>query len=138
MIVILTAWKVSKYGVISGPYFPTFGLNTERYGVHSWRVLEKYSSKTSTEWKVSKCGVISGPHFAAFGLNTERYEVSLRIQSECRKTRTRNDSVFGHIGYYEKLYSRDLDLHGAIILHYVFYKIFRIFNIQKFGIGNEE
>ena len=28
-----TAWKVSKYGVISGPYFPVFGLNTEIYGV---------------------------------------------------------------------------------------------------------
>ena len=26
-----TAWKVSKYGVYSGPYFPAFGLNTERY-----------------------------------------------------------------------------------------------------------
>ena len=24
----ITAWKVSKYGVISGPYFPVFGLNT--------------------------------------------------------------------------------------------------------------
>ena len=24
----LTAWKVSKYGVFSGPYFPVFGLNT--------------------------------------------------------------------------------------------------------------
>ena len=28
-----TAWKVSKYGVISGPYFLVFGLNTEIYGV---------------------------------------------------------------------------------------------------------
>ena len=28
-----TAWKVSKYGIFSGPYFPAFGLNTERYGV---------------------------------------------------------------------------------------------------------
>ena len=27
-----TAWKVSKYEVISGPYFPVFGLNTEKYG----------------------------------------------------------------------------------------------------------
>ena len=27
------------------------------------------------------------PHFPAFGLNTERYEISLRIQSECGKTR---------------------------------------------------
>ena len=31
----------------------------------------------------------SGPHFPAFGLNTERYEASLRIQSECGKTRNR-------------------------------------------------
>ena len=30
-----TAWKVSKYGVISGPYFPVFGLNTMIYGVNS-------------------------------------------------------------------------------------------------------
>ena len=26
-----TAWKVSKYRVLSGPYFTVFGLNTERY-----------------------------------------------------------------------------------------------------------
>ena len=25
-------WKVSKYGVISSPYFPVFGLNTWKYG----------------------------------------------------------------------------------------------------------
>ena len=31
----------------------------------------------------------SGPLFPAFGLNTERYEVSLCIQSESGKTRTR-------------------------------------------------
>ena len=31
----------------------------------------------------------SGQHFPAFGLNLERYEVSLRIQSECEKMRTR-------------------------------------------------
>ena len=28
-----TAWKVFKYGVFSGPYFPAFGLNTERYWI---------------------------------------------------------------------------------------------------------
>ena len=32
----------------------------------------------------------SGPYFPAFGLNTERYSVSLHIQSECEKIRTRN------------------------------------------------
>ena len=29
-VVTYTAWKVSKYGVFSGPYFPAFGLNSER------------------------------------------------------------------------------------------------------------
>ena len=29
------------------------------------------------------------PHFPAFGLNMEIYSVNLRIQSECRKMRTR-------------------------------------------------
>ena len=45
---------------------------------------------------MSKYGVISHPYFPAFGLNTERYEVFLRIQSECGKIGTRNNSVFGH------------------------------------------
>ena len=27
-----TAWKVSKYGVFSGPYFPVFRLNSKIYG----------------------------------------------------------------------------------------------------------
>ena len=31
----------------------------------------------------------SGPYFLAFRINTERYSVSLRIQSECGKMRTR-------------------------------------------------
>ena len=31
----------------------------------------------------------SGPHFSSFGLNTERFSVSLRIQSDCEKMRTR-------------------------------------------------
>ena len=31
MKMINTAWKPSKYGVFSGPYFPVFGLNTEIY-----------------------------------------------------------------------------------------------------------
>ena len=49
-----------------------------------------------TALKVSKYGVFSGPYFPAFGLNTERYSVSLRIQSEYGKMRTRKSSVFEH------------------------------------------
>ena len=55
----------------------------------------------NTVWKASKCGVFSGPYFLAFGLNTEKYEVSLRIQSEYGKIRTRKNSVFGHISHSE-------------------------------------
>ena len=29
-----TVLKVSKYGVLSGPYFPVFGLNMKIYGVN--------------------------------------------------------------------------------------------------------
>ena len=31
MIFLNTAWKVSKYGVFSGPYFPVFSPNTGKY-----------------------------------------------------------------------------------------------------------
>ena len=51
---------------------------------------------SSTARKVSKYGVICGPYFPAFGQNTKRYEVSLRVQSECGKIRTKNNSVFVH------------------------------------------
>ena len=30
---MVSAWKVSKYRIISSPYFPVFGLNKERYRV---------------------------------------------------------------------------------------------------------
>ena len=44
--------------------------------------------------EVSKYGVFSGPYFPVFGLNTDIYKENFRIQSECRKIRTRNNSVF--------------------------------------------
>ena len=36
-----TAWKMSKYGFFSGPYFPVFRLNTEIYSVNL-RIQSKY------------------------------------------------------------------------------------------------
>ena len=53
-----------------------------------------YCSNTVTAWKVSKYGVFSGSYFPAFWLNTARYSVSLRIQSEGGKKRTRKNFVF--------------------------------------------
>ena len=42
----------------------------------------------TTAWQMCKYGV-SVLYFPAFGLNTERYRVSLCIQSECAKIRTK-------------------------------------------------
>ena len=46
-------------------------------------------SKKPTVWNVSKYRVLSSPYFPAFRLNMKRYFVSLRIQSEDGKIRTR-------------------------------------------------
>ena len=58
-----------------------------------------------------KSGVFSGPYFPAFGLNTERCCVSLRIQSECGKIRTRKKFVFGHLLRSEK-FQKSKGLYG--------------------------
>ena len=34
--------KVSKYGVFSGPYFPVFELNTEKYGPEKTPYLDTF------------------------------------------------------------------------------------------------
>ena len=68
-----------------------------------------YKLNIQTARKVSKYGGFSGPYFLALGLNMERYEVSLCIQSECGKIRTRKHSVFGHLshnGYFYYLRKR--------------------------------
>ena len=43
-----TAWKVSKYGVFSGPYFPVFGRNTEIYEVNL-RIQSEYRKTRTTK-----------------------------------------------------------------------------------------
>ena len=66
-------------------------------GLSLWAYFSTFSKVIPyTAWKVSKYGVFSGPYFPIFRLNTERCGLSLRIQSECGKIRTRKNSVFGH------------------------------------------
>ena len=55
----LTVWKVSKYGVFSGPYYPELGLNTEIYRVklHIQSECEKIRArKNSVYGHFSRCG----------------------------------------------------------------------------------
>ena len=76
--------------------FSHIGTNFLHMSWQSYYDAIQFVSLLNTAWKESKYGVLPGPYFHAFGLNTERYGVSLRIQSECRKIRTRKNSVFGH------------------------------------------
>ena len=44
------SWKVSKYGVVSGLYFPTFGLKTGKYGPEITQYLDTfYAVQTTAE-----------------------------------------------------------------------------------------
>ena len=52
-----TAWKMSKYGVISGPYFPVFIPNIRKYGPEITPYLDTFyavwvfsNSKIDVEW----------------------------------------------------------------------------------------
>ena len=58
----ITVWNVSIYGVFSGPYFSTFGLNAERYFVplriHS-ECGKIRTRKNSVFGHISRCECIS-------------------------------------------------------------------------------
>ena len=53
-LILLTAWKVSKYGVFSGPYFPALGLkylsvvspNVGKYGPENTQYLDTFQTVT--------------------------------------------------------------------------------------------
>ena len=91
-------------------------------GLSGWSIFPSYMStalcqKSFPMWKVSKYGVISIPYIPVLGLNTEIYSINLCIQSEYRKIRTRNNSVFGHFS------SSDFNVWGPRHTHSTFKKI---------------
>ena len=69
-----TAWKVSKYGVFSGPYFPAFELNTESYEA-SLRIQSKcrkiWTRKNSVFGHISHS--VPGLYILTSGQNAEIY-----------------------------------------------------------------
>ena len=66
MDLALTAWKVSRYGVISGPYLPVFRLNTGRYGPEITPYLGTFYAVT--------------PAVITFGIAVD-FDISLQIVS---------------------------------------------------------
>ena len=73
--------------------------------------------------------------WSVFGLNTKIYSINLRIQSEYRKIRTRNNYVFGHFSSSAEITSlckkplpmKILQFCGHLMLqkHFIVYKIKR-------------
>ena len=59
-----------------------------------WGETREWKCFYPTVYKVSKYWGFSGVYFPVFGLNTEIYSANLHIQTECRKMRTRKNSVF--------------------------------------------
>ena len=69
---------------------------------------------------MSKYRVISGPYFPVFGLNTKIYFLNLRIHSEYRKMRTRNNSTFGQFSRSVK----NVKLPGRVIKSFCRFKAY--------------
>ena len=54
LLMITTAWKVSKYGVFSGPYFPAFGLNTGKNRPKKTRIWTLFSDRRKHDYKSNR------------------------------------------------------------------------------------
>ena len=50
VIIAYIAWKVSKYGVISGLYFPVFSPNTGKYGPEITPYLDTFHAALCLQW----------------------------------------------------------------------------------------
>ena len=46
---VYTVWKVCKYGVISGPYFPVFNPNTGKYGPEITAYLDTFHAEITVK-----------------------------------------------------------------------------------------
>ena len=76
---IRTAWKLSKYGVFSGPYFRPFGLDTERYEV---------SLRMQSE--CAKIRIRKNSEFGQFSRSDAFYAVVLSVSILCFLTKSSN------------------------------------------------
>ena len=85
-------WKPLFFWRLQMVWKRNMRITTSNIFVLKGRPKHKFFSIDITliTWKVSKYGVFSSPYFPAFGLKIPpSNSVSLRIQSECAKIRTR-------------------------------------------------
>ena len=68
-----TAWKVSKYRILSGPYFPVLGLNTGKYGPEKTLYLDTFrKNSVFGHFSRSKYDVTAKPSSLRIGSNKRR------------------------------------------------------------------
>ena len=76
-----TEWKVSKYGVISGPYFPVFGLNKEICGVNLR--IQSNTGKYGPEI-TPYLDTFNALSYGIFPVPTNRSRLDLILSKHCR------------------------------------------------------
>ena len=56
LYILCTSWKVSKHGVICGPYFPVFSLNTGKHVPKITQYLDTFHAVTVIDlWNWDRC-----------------------------------------------------------------------------------
>ena len=83
-----TAWKVSKYGAISGLYFPVLVLKTGKYGPEITPYLDTFQAVTCFS-KVSWFSLwltIYKNNCLAFGTQSENFNLHLAIPKNLDRT----------------------------------------------------
>ena len=81
-------------------------------------------------------GVFSGPYFPVFVLNEEIYSGSLHIQFECRKIRTRKNSVTLFTLWRQNVFQNYFQFWTSIIKNHLWLKILSFSDRKSFLIFN--
>ena len=85
----VTAWKVSKYGAFSGPYFSAFGLNKERYYLSVF-------SPNAGKYVPEKTPYLDTFHTVGFSYSCHLFHEPLRKWNEMQKYEKREKYAILH------------------------------------------
>ena len=82
-----TAWKVSRYGVFSGSYFPVLGLNTEKKILNPDKMSNVYKVYNK-DTRASTTDVVLVILFLTLNIFTSCSSISIKILSNCGMSET--------------------------------------------------
>ena len=79
-----TAWKKSKYGVFSGPYFPVFSPNTRKYGPKKTPYLDTFYVVSGKAIPCNLAQDLHDVHKILKQINSHKFEC-VKVSSFCRE-----------------------------------------------------